>query len=103
MNKPTPGPWKIGPYSPLAIVANCVGAYPLIVGEFAKEEDVLFCLAAFQACFAINPSNPLAVAEAMGGVVSCCAEALTTLSHLGYGDSPMATKLRDALAKLDAK
>jgi hypothetical protein len=122
MNKPTPGTawvylrseanlWTVGFYAPdgrwqpesdynskeeAAQRVAWLNGGP----ESISHQSLRRC---WEACHSINPDNPLAVAEAMGEVVSCCAEALTTLSHLGYGDSPMAQKIRVALAKLEKK
>lgn len=71
------------------------------------EENARLIVAAVNACFAINPSNPLAVAEAMGEVV----EALRRIADGQWpsdiaeteGTLAMREVARAALAKLEAK
>jgi len=60
-------------------------------------------VAAVNACIAISPSNPLAVAEGMGEVVSALAEALTGFNLLGKGQTEFAIKCRAALARIERK
>jgi hypothetical protein len=60
-------------------------------------------IAAVNSCFAINPSNPLAVAEAMGEAVN----ALRSIAHEAQpgaaAEAILRTIARAALAKLEGK
>jgi len=122
MNKPTPGKW----------IARCMGSEGYLVwmdGPISKEHRSLnpvasctampfetskanaaLIVAAVNACFKVNPSNPLAVAEALPTLVDAARKALTTLDGLVPTDTPMDSlavqdifALRSALAKIEAK
>lgn len=86
MNKPTPGPWKrewggcCGEeiYAPGNLWAVSVlgphnddsgEATPGFPSQADCEANAALIVAAVNSCFAINPDNPLAVAEGMGEVV----------------------------------
>ena len=125
MNKPTPGPWMINSKA-IAWQRDDRGRlywdFPIQIGtlgtcvraETAEEAEANAALivAAVNACFAINPSNPLAVAEALPELVKAC-RGLTSQSKevseeegksindwdIAYDLDP----LRAALAKLEAK
>ena len=108
--KPTPGPWRadLNRYDNEWRVYSDGKMCPVINSLFKPESDIgqanaRLIAAAVNACFKVNPENPIAVAEALPELVSCCAEALTVLGHLGYGKYQMAGKLRAAIAKLEAK
>jgi hypothetical protein len=105
MKKPTPGPWRDDPDR-----GSGFGAAPIIVAddcwrrretrEVAKvlfhsgsEDPEVFAnaaliVAAVNACFAINPDNPMAVAEGMPELI----KAAKTMTGIGT-----------ALAKLGAR
>jgi len=77
-------------------------------GTYAKANAALI-VAAVNACFAINPDNPLAVAEALPKLVEALRESLSRLDDLNnhitmneYNASyPAISKARAALAKLE--
>jgi hypothetical protein len=106
MNKPTSGPWFDDEgcvYNPARLKVadcNCRGM---------AHENAALIVAAVNACFAINPSNPLAVAEALPELAEACRKAQAFLSELsGNGVAhvhigPAIGILGAALAKLEAK
>jgi len=105
MNKPTPGPWVLQ-YCGIEGVAFCCGIGP------SEEDDANAALivAAVNSCFAINPSNPLAVAEGLPELVNACRESLAYLRDPNGWEKAHTPKheylpnmLEDALAKLEAK
>lgn len=70
MNKPTPGPWAVG--CGLRIQACDVGPMfePTTHGTHKQmNANAALIVAAVNACFAVSPENPLAVAEALPEVV----------------------------------
>ena len=89
-------------------VAFCCGIGP------SEEDDANAALivAAVNSCFAINPSNPLAVAEALPELVEACRELIaaidagiqsrTLLECEGKPGSVM-SRIRAALAKIEVK
>ena len=123
MNKPTPGPWKLCGANeglcPCHLIwskkADCVVAHTVGVkdeyiteGEGISDEkeicaNAALIVAAVNACFAINPDNPMAVAEALPEIVSALAEALAGLDQLGCADGDLGNTIRIALAKIEAK
>jgi len=111
MNKPTPGKWRISPYYSGDIIAdNPQSRYPLVVAECPLADDANFIMAMGEACYLVNPSNPLAVAEALPEIVESLRRILAILDALISTDAPMECpevqtifKARAALAKLEAK
>jgi len=89
MNKPTLGPWKTNApggfiirsiKSELARVGYSIGGFSQgamsnAPGLSEAQANAALIVAAVNACFAINPSSPLAVAEALPELV----EALETI------------------------
>ena len=122
MNKPTPGPWMINSKA-IAWQRDDRGRlywdFPIQIGtlgtcvraETAEEAEANAALivAAVNACFAINPSNPLAVAEGMAELAEACRKAQAFLSELSGNVvahvhiGPAIGILGAALAKLEAK
>jgi len=111
MNKPTPGKWKRS-YEIIEdeegkTLAICSGHDTSLEQD---EANANFVLTAHEACFAVNPSNPLAVAEALPEIVESLRRILAILDALISTDAPMECpevqtifKARAALAKLEAK
>jgi type II secretory pathway component GspD/PulD (secretin) len=86
-------------------VASCT-AMPF---ETSKANAALI-VAAVNACFKVNPSNPLAVAEGMAELVEACrniAKLFDEAKEQGYSISAASNSWADALgaalAKLEAK
>jgi hypothetical protein len=113
MNKPTPGKWRISPYYPGDIIAdNPQSRYPLVVAVCPLADDANFIMAMGEACYLVNPSNPLAVAEALPELVEACRELIaaidagiqsrTLLECEGKPGSVM-SRIRAALAKIEVK
>lgn len=121
MNKPTPGPWKIGLYKDGKVNIDAPAA-PIPWEGLARvqvkvdlridpegDANAALIVAAVNACFAINPSNPQAVAEALPELVKACRESAACLyelsgngvAHIQIG--PPWAMLAIALAKLEAK
>ena len=99
MNKPTPGPWVLQ-YCGIEGVAFCCGIGP------SEEDDANTALivAAVNSCFAINPSNPLAVAEGLPELVEALREASSYFSNRpGNWEVQLEGMIRSALAKLEKK
>jgi len=129
--KPTPGPWLDDRSR-----GSRYGAAPIIVAdqcwrgnqtrEIAKvlfhggSEDpevnanAVLIVAAVNACFSINPENPIAVAEALSELVAVCKETSRQLE--GFYDkaipadmdgsrprNKLEIQLRAALAKVETK
>ena len=79
MNKPTPGPWTATPsYINLGeweIYGNEDGDNAQHIGSIEAEgteqaeANAALIVAAVNSCFAVNPDNPLAVAEALREIV----------------------------------
>ena len=127
MNKPTPGKWLIDERTGIIVIYEgpentepCIDGIPndrrvaVFRGHYIEAEGrwemspeqigtAHLILAAVNACFAVNPSNPLAVAEALPGLASACAEALVGLNQLDCGSGTLGDTLRAALAALEAK
>jgi len=122
--KPTPGLWEVNApggfiirsiKSELARVGYSIGGFSQ--GAMSNAPDLseaaanaALIVAAVNACFKVNPSNPLAVAEALPTLVDAARKALTTLDGLVPTDTPMDSlavqdifALRSALAKIEAK
>jgi hypothetical protein len=113
MNKPTPGKWRISPYYPGDIIAdNPQSRYPLVVAECPLADDANFIMAMGEACYLVNPSNPLAVAEALPELVKASAGLLAFIRERfpkdfeeggsGY-TCPHHRAIAAAIAKLEAK
>jgi len=115
MNKPTAGPWvrsgfEVYGKNETPLVADCARFNVLVREEI--QANIALIVAAVNGCFAVNPDNPLAVAEALPELVKAC-RGLTSQSKevseeegksindwdLAYDLDP----LRAALAKLEAK
>jgi len=106
MKKPTPGPWVLR-YCSIEGVAFCCGTGP------SEEDDAnaRLIVAAVNSCFAINPDNPLAVAEALPGLTGALKEImrgegafnLEPMRHAENCIENMKDIARAALAKLEAK
>jgi hypothetical protein len=112
MNKPTPGKWRISPYYPGDIITdNPQSPYPLIVAECPLADDANFIVAMGEACYLINPDNPLAVAEALPEIIRYAKLVMADLQehgpsivpHLLDNDDNDGERLRVALAKIEAK
>jgi hypothetical protein len=122
VNNPTKGPWGIGkPFPgstvPFREVEDESGRGLAVVqggrhSDLPAEANANLIVAAVNACFAINPENPLAVAEALPELV----EALRlSVSYMGKAEAdgfclecarPIGhaiEKVRAALAKIEAK
>ena len=102
---PTPGPWLTGGEGTVIRdrghsrqIARCIKW-----DDYSDAANCSLILAAVNACFAINPSNPQAVAEALPELVSALTEALAGFNLLGKGQTDFANKCRAAIAKLEAK
>ncbi len=137
MNKPTPGPWKITAnlnghmefpitdekgLSVAGVVArssvksgygekaDALSRTPM--GQKEAWKNAALIVAAVNSCFAINPSNPQAVAEALPGLVRA-AKAVYADHIERFSSYPDAEgqenrmekmdDLKSALAKLEAK
>jgi len=115
MNKPTPGWWRIqsGLGAPLIIArSNWLNRNREIAQvryEFGSEDpevhpNASLIVAAVNACFAINPDNPLAVAKALPEIITALKRIETGMS---FPDDDIQRTARDvaraALAKLEAK
>jgi len=106
MNKPTLGPWKTNApggfiirsiKSELARVGYSIGGFSQgamsnAPGLSEAQANAALIVAAVNACFAINPSSPLAVAEALPELV----EALETI-HVRTEEYTTATDKERAL------
>jgi hypothetical protein len=104
MNKTTPGPWRISPYYPGDIIAdNPQSRYPLVVAECPLADDANFIMAMGEACYLVNPSNPLAVAEALPELVNVLLRIANEAWPSAVTENCMRTIARAALAKLEAK
>ena len=81
----------------------------LLPKEENGEANAALIVAAVNACFAISPSNPLAVAEALPGLVEAARASESFLQDLvgrpriGSDLEPTLARLRATLAKLEAK
>jgi len=107
MNKPTPGPWvgtTFGIYGEgeTPLVADCGSS--AVINRHEMGANISLIVAAVNACFAVNPDNPPAVAEAIPEIYHLLKRIIG-----GYGsntpetiDEAM-TQARSALAKLEAK
>jgi hypothetical protein len=111
MNKPTPGPWQLDGYALIAADGEGVG---ITYGRTRKAEEekanAALIVAAVNACFAVNPDNPLAVAEGVAELVEACrniAKLFDEAKEQGYSISAASNSWADALgaalAKLEAK
>jgi len=110
MNKPTPGPW---------ILMGCdvedenKDTITFCCGTGTSEDDeanAALVVAAVNACFKVNPDNPLAVAEALPELVEACrniAKLFDEAKEQGYSISAASNSWADALgaalAKIEAK
>ena len=125
--RPTPGPLYLdGPnqYHPHSIsilttgprgnwIIRCTeektgarrGESPTWLGWRKGEKELAaLIVAAVNGCFAVNPDNPLAVAEGLPELAGGVAEALHALNQHGDDFHPIIqSHLRAALAKLEAK
>ena len=103
MNKPTPGKWRISPYYPGDIIAdNPQSRYPLVVAVCPLADDANFIMAMGEACYLVNPSNPLAVAEALPELLEVFEEMMKKPGQAHPGTALWGRAI-DALAKLEAK
>lgn len=113
MNKPTSGPWNAqghGLYKNEDIIG--VITAPLEAKMAEGKANARLIVAAVNACFTINPSNPLAVAEAMPELVGA-AKGLLAFIHEKFPKDfepggngylcPHHRAIAAALAKLEAK
>ena len=135
MNKPTPGPWMIDERTGIIVIyAGPENTEPCIAGaesraivrfdghrtasgsgwEVPPEKigNARLIVAAVNSCFAVNPSNPLAVAEALREIINASHAALAdhderkALYPAREGQEnrlKVMGELRTALAKLEAK
>jgi hypothetical protein len=125
MNKPTPGPWVVNQNRPVAgcngDIAITTGHESIVAVAFVRpdvEANAALIVAAVNACFTINPDNPLAVAEALPEIVKMARDILDAhwdMSPLEYANSRglpfmsdeegerIQERLRAALAKIEAK
>ena len=127
MNKPTPGPWDKYGYAiigasgsddarviALSAFGNVLPAP--VFNPFNKEHradtglvqaNAALIVAAVNACFKVNPDNPLAVPEALPELVEAAKELMakfTEAKERGYSMSArQGEALCAALAKLEAK
>ena len=116
MNKPTPGPWKWNTAAGIYGIngKRCVNVFVQDEINLPLEEmdaNAALIVAAVNSCFAINPSNPLAVAEALPGLTGALKEImrgegafnLEPMRHAENCIENMKDIARAALAKLEAK
>jgi len=119
MNKPTPGPWTMGPRDAAMLSIRILDAPRMMLAAEAhgaggswKEvgANAALIVAAVNACFKVNPDNPLAVAEALPELVEACrniAKLFDEAKEQGYSISAASNSWADALgaalAKLEAK
>jgi len=95
--------WMDGPISKehhsLSRIADCTK-----MPFYISKANAALIVAAVNACFAINPENPLAAVEGMAGLVEACKNLTIQLdtSCVGY-DIPAFQPFLNALAKLEAK
>ena len=98
------------------------GDFPYLIADLREatmpkneaEANAVLIVAAVNACFQINPENPMAVAEALPGLVEAAKEALRQLEAFfdkaycgdpydGRPRNKLEIQLRAAFAKLEAK
>lgn len=127
MNKPTPGPWLIDKRSGVIVIHRgpenteaCIsGAESRAIARFdgQRTEDgaawemrpeqignAHLIVAAVNACFAVNPSNPMAVAEGMAELVEAAHKAKDHCFNSAWAGSDFVFNLLfAALAKLEDK
>jgi hypothetical protein len=110
--KPTPGPWKISKNFPGSTATFREVEDPrgrvVLVGQSGLKNDLpadsnaALIVAAVNACFAVNPDNPMAVAEAMPEVVDVM-RGILKCGMTTTADDNTWRRIRSALAKLEAK
>ena len=103
MNNPTPGKWKRS-YEIIEdeegkTLAICSGHDTSLDQD---EANANFVLTALEACFAVNPDNPLAVAEALPELLEVFEEMMKKPGQAHPGTALWGRAI-DALAKLEAK
>ncbi len=112
MNKPTPGPWV---YERCGFQDNQnpdgqdfrIRGHESIIGRIwwgsivpeKAESNAVLIIAAVNACFAINPDNPLAVAKALPELVDACR--FSVRNSLANSITSR-HRIEDALAKLES-
>jgi len=104
--KPTPGPWRFKGRT-LTVPHLAVYGPPHLVdgGDYAPicephyEADARLIVAAVNACFQVNPDNPLAVAEALPELVEA---ARTSVDIADVYPRSTRHALGNALAKTEA-
>jgi len=139
MNKPTPGPWLIDERTGIIVIYSgpentepCIDGIPdsqriaVFNGHYIKDEHrwgmtpeqiwtARLIVVAVNACFAINPDNPLAVAEALPELVEAARTIYFKVAMIPVDWKNSEAKelsaqaikaidaIRNALAKLEAK
>ena len=105
MNKPTPGPWKWNTAAGIYGIngKRCVNVFVQDEINLPLEEmdaNAALIVSAVNACFAVSPDNPLAVAEGLPELAKACRTFLVKKDEM-----PRSTEhaIRNALAKLEAK
>lgn len=107
MNKPTPGPWSISG-SWILHEGNEIKTHIGRVVRYQDQPDkanAALIIAAVNACFAVNPENPMAAAEA----VPAMRDIIIRLARIYGGmyaptsEYRLTNDARELLAKLEAK
>jgi len=105
--KPTPGPW-VGTASEVygknetPLVADCARSNVLQREDI--RANIALIVSSVNACFQVNPDNPLAVAEALPEIAETLKEASRYfINRPGNWEVQLDGLLRAALAKLEAK
>jgi hypothetical protein len=120
MNKPTPGPWRwntaAGIYG--ANDKRCANVYvhgEINLPDSEMDANAALVVAAVNACFKVNPENPLAVAEGVAELVNVARNLWLKTAMIPVDwDNPEAKELSAeavkamdaiaaALAKIEAK
>jgi len=132
MNKPTLGPLLIDERTGIIVIYSgpentepCIDDIPdsrriaVFHGHFIEDEHhwemtpeqigtAHLIVAAVNACFAVNPSNPLAVAEGMAEIIKSAREVEAYLQGIRLRDdqfeeADIVARLQKALAKVEAR
>ena len=105
--KPTPGPWKFGTCAGQVEGPNgegIGGEIDFSIPDKVKQANAGLIVAAVNACFAINPENPTAVAEALPELVNELKQIMNRSRDFEFVvPRPIAEKIRAALTKAEAK
>ena len=108
MSGHAPGPWRKGERESYLHAIKIIDERGFLVAEARGatgpwadvEANARLIIAAVNACFAVNPDNPLAVAEALPELVEACRFYIQRVG--GY---PISSRHRveNALAKMEGK